>query len=66
MLEVIGLTPELEKKLEHLSPHRRPLPTWMSYYKPNNASLAENLKNTALWEPSLFDGDSSLCSLTVT
>ena len=65
MLEVIGLTPALEKQLECLSPHRRPLPTWMSYYKPNNASLAENLKNPALWEPSLFDGDSSLCSLTV-
>jgi hypothetical protein len=65
MLEVIGLTPELERKLERLSPHRRLLPTWMYYYKPNDRSLAENLKNAAVWEPSLFDGDSSLCSLTV-
>ena len=65
MLEVIGLTPELERKLERLSPHRRLLPTWMYFYKPNNRSLAETLKNTAVWEPSLFDGDSSLCSLTV-
>jgi hypothetical protein len=66
MLEVIGLTPELERKLERTSPHRRPLPTWMCFYKPNNTSLAENLKNAAVWEPSLFDGDSSLCSLTAT
>jgi hypothetical protein len=65
MLEVIGLTPEMDRKLERLSPHRRLLPTWMYFYKPNNRSLAENLKNTAVWEPSLFDGDSSLCSLTV-
>src|SRR3984957_4473519 len=64
MLELIGLTPPLERKLEHLSPHRRALPTWMSYYKPNNPSLAENLKDAAVWEFSLFDGDSSLCSLT--
>jgi hypothetical protein len=65
MLELIGLTPALERKLEGLSPHRRQLPTWMSYYKPNNASLAGSLKNAAVWETSLFDGDSSLCSLTV-
>jgi hypothetical protein len=65
MLELIGLAPELERKLESLSPHRRVLPTWMSYYKPNNPLLAETLKNAAAWEFSLFDGDSSLCSLTV-
>jgi len=65
MLELIGLTPALERKLEGLSPHRRQLPTWTSYYKPNNASLAGSLKNAAVWETSLFDGDSSLCSLTV-
>jgi 5-methylcytosine-specific restriction endonuclease McrA len=29
-------------------------------YKATNSSLAEKLKNTAVWEPSLFDGDSSL------
>lgn len=63
-LELIGLTPAWERTLERLSPHRRQLPTWMCYYKPNNMSLAGTLKNTAVWEFSLFDGDSSLCSLT--
>jgi hypothetical protein len=65
MLELIGLTEELEHELGRLSPHGRPLPTWMYYYKPNTPALAENLKSAAVWEPSLFDGDSSLCSLTV-
>ena len=65
MIELIGLAPEFERKLEHLSPNRRQLPTWMSYYKPNNAWLSGSLKNAAAWEFSLFDGDSSLCSLTV-
>ena len=65
MLELIGVSQELEGKLERLCPHGRSLPTWMYYYKPNNPALAENLKNSAVWEPSMFDGDSSLCSLTV-
>ena len=65
MLELIGVPPPLGKKLEILSPRRRQLPTWTSYYKPNRTSLAETLKNAAVWETSLFDGDSSLCSLTV-
>ena len=65
MLELIGVPPTLGEKLEVLSPHRRQLPTWMSYYKPNRTTLAETLKNAAVWETSLFDGDSSLCSLTV-
>jgi hypothetical protein len=65
MLELIGLDLALERKLERLSPHRRQLPTWMSYYKPNSTSLAGSLKDTAVWEFSLFDGDSSLCPLTV-
>ena len=64
MLELIGLAPELERKLEGLSPHRRVLPNWLYFYKANDPSLAERLKNAAVWEPSLFDGDSSLCSLT--
>jgi hypothetical protein len=65
MLELIGVAPALGNKLERLSPHWRQLPTWMSYYKPNNTILAASLKNSAVWEFSLFDGDSSLCPLTV-
>jgi hypothetical protein len=60
MLEVVGLAPELERRLERASPHRRALSAWLYFYRTNNPSLAERLKNEAVWEPSLFDGDSSL------
>ena len=60
MLELIGLTPQMEKELERTSPHRRALPNWIYFYKANHPALAERLKNSDVWEPSLFDGDSSL------
>jgi hypothetical protein len=60
MLEVVGLPPTLEKRLEAASPHRRSLSSWLYYYRTSNSSLAEKLKSANVWEPSLFDGDSSL------
>ena len=60
MLELIGLNPILEKETERLSPYRRDLPSWLYFYKAKSSDLAEKLKNAAVWEPSLFDGDSSL------
>jgi hypothetical protein len=60
MLELVGFSPELEKALERASPHRRPLSSWLYFYKASTPALAEKLSNSAVWEPSLFDGDSSL------
>lgn len=60
MFELVGVTPALEKRLQSASPHSRLLGSWLSYYKINNPSLAGVLKNEGVWEPSLFDGDSSL------
>lgn len=60
MFELVGVTPALEKVLQPTSPHSRLLGSWLSYYKANNASLAGVLKSAEMWEPSLFDGDSSL------
>lgn len=60
MFELVGLVPALERKLERASPHRRQLPNWLYCYKANNPMLAERLKDADVWEPSLFDGDSSL------
>ena len=60
MLELIGLTPPLEREVERVCPHRRQLPNWMYFYKANQRSLAERLKSSSVWEPSLLDGDSSL------
>jgi hypothetical protein len=60
MLELVGFTPELEKALKPASPHQRSLSSWLYCYKASNPQLAEKLKDPAVWEPSLFDGDSSL------
>lgn len=60
MLEVIGLPPALEAKAELAAPHHRRLDNWMYFYKTNNAALAGKLRDPAVWDPSLFDGDSSL------
>ena len=60
MFELVGATPALEKKLAAYSPHRRSLGSWLFYYKAKHPALAADLKNSNVWEPSLFDGDSSL------
>jgi hypothetical protein len=60
MLEVVGLPAGLERRLEGSSPHRRTLSQWLYFYKANNPSLAKTLNNPDLWEPWLFDGDSTL------
>lgn len=60
MFELVGVTPALERKLQSCSPHARPLGSWLAYYKAKHPALAEALKNPDVWEPSLFDGDSSL------
>jgi len=60
MLEVVGLAPALERILKSASPHVRVLPNWLYFYRTNNPFLAEKAKNPDVWEPSLFDGDSTL------
>jgi hypothetical protein len=60
MLEIVGLAPELEKILASASPHNRSLGAWLYFYKTKDAVLAEKLNDPTVWEPSLFDGDSSL------
>jgi len=60
MLEVIGLCSEKAEVIGKLSPYRRKLPSWLSFYKTNNPRLAQSFKNQRVWDPCLFDGDSSL------
>ena len=60
MLELIGLASRLEREVEGARPHRRQLPNWTYFYKANEPWLGEKLKNAEVWEPSFFDGDSSL------
>lgn len=60
MLEVVGLTENLETSLRRFAPHERQLAAWLYYYKANSPSLASTLRSSNVWEPSLFDGDSSV------
>jgi hypothetical protein len=60
MLEYIGVGPEVREVLATLRPHRRKLPSWLYYYAAANENLASRLKNPEIWNPSCFDGDSSL------
>ena len=60
MLEAIGVSGELEKEVERSGPERRQLLNWMYCYKASTPALAEKLKDRDRWQPSLYDGDSSL------
>jgi hypothetical protein len=60
MLELVGMCAEEENWLKDAAPHGRTLSAWLYFYKAGNPALAQTLKNPAVWEPSLFDGDSSL------
>jgi hypothetical protein len=60
MLEHIGFCPEIKKVIENLAPQQRRLPSWLYYYRAHNQVLAGSLANPMVWNPSCFDGDSSL------
>ncbi|HTS08591.1 MAG TPA: hypothetical protein VMP68_23690 [Candidatus Eisenbacteria bacterium] len=60
MLELVGDPFGLMSKLPGVGLRQRPLGSWLYFYKANNASLAQELQNSSIWEPCLFDGDSSL------
>ena len=60
MCELVGVAPELKTAVQNTSARERTLGSWLYFYKTNNSSLAQELKQPGVWEPSLFDGDSSL------
>ena len=60
MLESIGLRPELHSSLAPLRPRSRHLPSWLYYYTAHDPELAARLASPYAWNPSCFDGDSSL------
>lgn len=60
MLECIGFRPEAKNLIQGLAPQQRRLPSWQYYYKAESQTLARRLANPTVWNPSCFDGDSSL------
>lgn len=60
MLEAYGFRSDKQSVIDKLAPHRRQLPAWFYSYKTWDKELVETLKNPEIWDPSHFDGDSSL------
>jgi hypothetical protein len=60
MLEAFGFRPEKQAIIDGLAPYRRQLPSWWYFYKPGNRSLGIELQDATVWDPSHFDGDTSL------
>ncbi len=60
MLECIGLSREAETILGSLAPQNRQLPCWPYYYKSKDQALTQGLTTPEAWQPTPFDGDSSL------
>lgn len=59
VLEHVGLSLG-SKILQDMAPHVRTLPSWLYFYRTTDKPLAQILSNPDVWNPSLFDGDSSL------
>jgi len=60
MLEAFGFSPEKQKVIDSLSPHRRQFPAWTFFYNARDKELAKQLKDPMVWDPSVFDGDAAL------
>jgi hypothetical protein len=60
MMEAYGFRPDKQGVIDSLAPHRRRLPSWFYFYKTWDKELGEQLKDPEVWDPSHFDGDSSL------
>jgi len=60
MLEAYGFRPDKQSVIDGLAPYRRRLPSWFYFYKTWDKKLGEELKDPQVWDPSHYDGDSSL------
>ena len=60
MLESLAFAGEARRELEQSAPFRRTLSSWLFYYKPIDKGLKCALENPEIWQPSGYDGDSSL------
>jgi hypothetical protein len=60
MMEAFGFAPDKQAVIARAAPYKRRLSSWLYFYKANDNQLAERLKDPSVWDPSCFDGDSSL------
>ena len=60
MLEIIGSRAVKDHAINSVMPRRRQLPSWLYFYAVRDQCLGESLHNPAVWDPTCYDGDSSL------
>ena len=60
MLEVIGFSSHKQRIIEGIAPNYRELSSWRYFYKASKPYLAAGLADAKVWDPTCFDGDSSL------
>jgi hypothetical protein len=60
VIEHLGCGLPKMRDFEVFSPYRRAFPCQPYYYRAANAELAKQLARPAAWDPSTYDGDSSL------
>jgi hypothetical protein len=60
VLEHVGCDLAKTKVFEQTAPYRRKLPGWSFFYSTRDEALAAQLSQPAAWDPSSYDGDSSL------
>jgi hypothetical protein len=60
ILEVVGLSALKRRSLEALAPHRRRMTTWPFWYCAVQPVTGADFRNPEVWDPTLYDGDSSV------
>jgi len=60
MMEAFGFSSEKQRIIDSMNPHYRELSSWRYFYRTNKSSLSTSLREAAAWDPTCYDGDSSL------
>jgi hypothetical protein len=60
MLEATGFSDSKQRILSSMNPHDRELSSWRYFYRTNKPSLSASLSEASAWDPTCYDGDSSL------
>lgn len=60
MLEAVGFASRKQQIMDSMNPHYRRLSSWRYFYKASGLQLGASLTKPEVWDPSCFDGDSSL------
>jgi hypothetical protein len=60
MMEVVGFSSDKQRIIDGMNPHYRELSSWRYFYRTNESSLSASLREASAWDPTCYDGDSSL------